>query len=141
MEMTTLISNISEIISFLDTDTKIINEKDHHYIHRFQSLKKVASVEQYQTLLKQQESEVRNKVVELEIKANVESPDIDKGLRMQVQLTQLQNKFGRSSDIKETGSYARGFELAFLCFGPLDLGVREELERRVEKAVSKLEGF
>ena len=37
--MTTLISNISEIISFLDTDTKIINEKDHHYIHRFQSLK------------------------------------------------------------------------------------------------------
>ena len=37
--MAPLISNISEIISFLDTQAEIINEKNHLQIHRFESLK------------------------------------------------------------------------------------------------------
>jgi len=37
--MAPLISNISEIISFLDTQAEIINEKTHLQIHRFESLK------------------------------------------------------------------------------------------------------
>ena len=37
--MAPLISNISEIISFLDTQAEIINEKNYLQIHRFESLK------------------------------------------------------------------------------------------------------
>ena len=56
---------------------------------RLQRLTKVRKVKQYEALLLTQENEVRNKVIELEIKADLKSPDQDKELRMQIQLNQL----------------------------------------------------
>jgi len=112
-------------------------EFDEAMDNRFQSLRKIASIKQFLALTKDTESEARNKIVELEIKANLDSPESDKGLRMQVQLNQLKTNFGRTTDNNHS-KFARDFELAFLCFGPLDHSVREEMERRVEKAVDKL---
>ena len=113
-------------------------EMDKAMDDRFQSLKNITTISQFQTLIQKNESEARNRVVGLEIKANLESPDSDKGLRMQVQLNQLKANFGRISDDKDNSKFARDFELEFLCFGPLDGTIREEMERRVEKAVNKL---
>lgn len=89
-------------------------------------------------LLQVTAAEARRGVIELEIRANVDSPESDRARRMEIQLNQLRDKFGKAPDPQENGRYGRDFELTFLCMGPLPPETRAELRQRVAKAVDRL---
>lgn len=85
------------------------------------------------------ESQCRELCVELEIRADTDTPKQDQSLRMQIQLNQLKNGFGQSRpDRKENSRYALDAELRSFCIGPLEGEIRQELAARVTTAVKRL---
>jgi hypothetical protein len=59
---------------------------------------------------------------------------------MELQLSQLQNNFGKAvtEDSGDRARFGREFQLALLCAGPLSGPVRKELQQRAEKVLEKL---
>ena len=77
--------------------------------------------------------------IEMEIRAIIDTPKEDQGLRMQIQLDQLKNGFGKlKPDPKENHSYAMDMELQSYCLGPLDAQLLQQLTPRLESAIKKL---
>lgn len=93
----------------------------------------------FQTLLADCEIKVRALCIELEIRANIDTPKDDQALRMQIQLDQLKNGFGKMKpDNKENTRYAQEAELKGYCLGPLKEPAETELVQRLDGAIKKL---
>jgi hypothetical protein len=93
----------------------------------------------FQTLLADCENKVRALCIELEIRANIDTPKNDQALRMQIQLDQLKNGFGKMKpDNKENTRYAQEVELKSYCLGPLKEPAETELVQRLDGAIKKL---
>jgi len=106
---------------------------------RADSILKASTVEDLLELAKKNEKEIRSLCIELEIRANLETPEEDQALRMQIQLDQLKNGFGQvKPDRKENTRYAQGAELQAYCIGPLEQQAQTSLFSRLEQAVKKL---
>ena len=86
------------------------------------------------------ENQARRRLVEAEIKAHLESPEQDRQLRMELQLDQLQSKFGKApvEDSSARENFTRDFELEFLCLGPFSSVNRRELEERASQVIRRL---
>ena len=97
------------------------------------------SVEELLTLAQESEVQIRSLCIDLEIRANIDTPPEDQALRMQIQLDQLKNGFGQSRpDHKENLKVAMDAELLGLCIGPLSATVQEQLSQRLGGAIRKL---
>ena len=107
---------------------------------RWKALLALKSLHQLQKLTKETDQLARKQVVEAEISANLDSPEQDKGLRMELQLNQLTTSFGKgnTNDNKTREREARQMQLRFMCIGPLSQQVRQELEPRVAQVIEKL---
>ena len=97
------------------------------------------SVEELRNLAQECEVQIRNLCIDLEIRANIDTPPEDQALRMQIQLAQLKNGFGQSRpDHKENLKVAMDAELLGLCIGPLSATVQKQLSQRLDGAIRKL---
>ena len=106
---------------------------------RLELLLAADSLEALQKLAQQKEQQARALCIELEIRANIETPAEDQSLRMQIQLDQLKNGFGQMKpDRKENARYALDAELQGLCIGPLETVAQQQLSQRLDLAVRKL---
>ena len=97
------------------------------------------SVEELRTLAQENEIRIRSLCIDLEIRANMDTPREDEALRMQIQLDQLKNSFGKSRpDRSENLKVAMDAELLGLCIGPLSAEVQKQLSQRLDGAIRKL---
>ncbi len=107
--------------------------------NRANSIRKVSSVSEFLNLAKESEQQIRSLCIELEIRANIDTPDEDQPLRMQIQLDQLKTSFGQMKpDRKANTRYAQDLELQAYCIGPLDQNTQASLFSRLEQAAKKL---
>ncbi|MDD9889259.1 MAG: DUF349 domain-containing protein [Gammaproteobacteria bacterium] len=106
---------------------------------RADSILNAASVEELLELARKNEQQIRALCIELEIRANLDTPEEDQALRMQIQLDQLKNGFGKlKPDRKENARYAQDAELQAYCIGPLEQQTQISLFSRLEQAIKKL---
>ena len=85
------------------------------------------------------ERKIRSLCIELEIRANIDTPADDQPLRMQIQLNQLKTGFGQMKpDRMAIARYAKDAELQAHCIGPLDQKTQASLFYRLEQAIKKL---
>ncbi|NKB31503.1 MAG: DUF349 domain-containing protein [Pseudomonadales bacterium] len=106
---------------------------------RAESIRKANSLTELLNLAKESEQKIRSLCIELEIRAKIDTPDEDQGLRMQIQLDQLKKGFGQvKPDRKENARYAQDAELQAYCIGPLEQQNQTALFSRLEQAVRKL---
>lgn len=85
------------------------------------------------------EKQILHLCIELEIRANIDSPQQDQPLRMQIQLDQLKNGFGRAKpNHEENSKFALDAELRSLCLGPLTKSSHRGLTERLAQALKKL---
>ncbi|MEX2130185.1 MAG: DUF349 domain-containing protein, partial [Pseudohongiellaceae bacterium] len=106
---------------------------------RFNTLRTATTLNAINSLADDCTDEARNLCVSLEIRANVNSPSGDQALRLQIQLSQLQSGFGKGLHSNEDNlKFARDMELRFLCLGPIEASMRENLAQRVTNAVNRI---
>ena len=90
-------------------------------------------------IVEESEKKLRELCIELEIRANIESPKEDQSHRMQIQLDQLKNGFGQSKPNREDDAkYAFDAELECLCLGPITADSEKQLTDRISQAIKKL---
>lgn len=115
------------------------NKYDQALDSRMQRILQVSSLQSLREIADKCADQARALCIELEIRANVDTPKEDQGLRMQIQLDQLKNGFGKlKPDPKENGAFAMDMELQSYCLGPIDAGLQQQLSRRLEGAIRKL---
>jgi len=105
---------------------------------RLRALTHLTSLTQMQKLIAQQEASAHRLIVELEILAELDSPDADSALRMELQLSQLKSNFGRNIDSNEKRAKIRTDELNFHTLGPLNTESRERLQKRLASVITKI---
>lgn len=104
---------------------------------RFQALYRGVDKAILKKEAKSNEDKAKELCISAEILAGLDSPDADKGLRMQVQLKQLKNSFGNRGN-KSPAQQVSEIEMQMLCLGPLDGSVRKACVARLDKARTKL---
>ena len=107
--------------------------------NRFDALRQLESAKDLQLLAIDCEQQFRSLCIELEIRANIDTPQEDQSVRMQIQLDQLKNGFGQAKpDRSEHARYALDAVLQAHCIGPLEKQTQSYLMSRLEQAVKKL---
>jgi len=107
--------------------------------NRFDALRQIESAKDLQLLAINCEQQFRSLCIELEIRANIDTPQEDQSIRMQIQLDQLKNGFGQAKpDRSEHARYALDAVLQAHCIGPLEKQTQSYLMSRLEQAVKKL---
>ena len=104
---------------------------------RFQALYRGVDKAILKKEAKSNEDKAKELCISAEILAGLDSPDADKGLRMQVQLKQLKNSFGNRGN-KSPAQQVSEIEIQMLCLGPLDASVRKACVTRLDSARAKL---
>ena len=93
---------------------------------RLKRIQKATSPESLRTLADECATQARALCIELEIRANIDTPREDQNLRMQIQLDQLKNAFGKQKpDPKENSVFALDMELQSYCLGPLEAKLQQ----------------
>ena len=120
----------------------VINDNPEHELaleSRLQQLLNAETPEALLGLTHEAEHQIRSLCIELEIRANIETPKEEQAARMQIQLDQLKNAFGKSKpNHKENAGYAMDAELRSFCIGPLKDIARKQFSRRLARAINKL---
>ena len=104
---------------------------------RFQALYRGVDKAILKKEAKSNEEKAKELCIAAEILAGLDSPDADKGLRMQVQLKQLKSSFGKGGN-KSPAQQVSEIEMQMLCLGPLDASARKACVARLDKARAKL---
>ena len=135
----TQIKNSLNKSSWESIKTSVNTEYDLTLQSRLQQLLDAESREGLLNLARIAEQDVRRLCIELEVRANIETPKEDQAMRMQIQLEQLKNGFGqRKPNQKENARYAMDAELHGFCIGPVEDIARKQLSQRLAQAVKKL---
>ena len=138
-------NQFTETKSSIDKNTwksLVINGNPEHELaleSRLQQLLNAKTPEALLGLTHEAEHQIRSLCIELEIRANIETPKEEQAARMKIQLDQLKNTFGKSKpDHKENVGYAMDAELRSFCIGPLKDIARKQFSRRLARAINKL---
>ena len=138
-------NQFTETKSSIDKNTwksLVINGNPEHELaleSRLQQLLNAKTPEALLGLTHEAEHQIRSLCIELEIRANIETPKEEQAARMQIQLDQLKKAFGKSKpDHKENVGYAMDAELRSFCIGPLKDIARKQFSRRLARAINKL---
>ena len=135
----TQIKNSLNKSSWESIKTSVNTEYDLTLQSRLQQLLDAESRESLLKLARIAEQDVRRLCIELEVRANIETPKEDQAMRMQIQLEQLKNGFGqRKPNQKENARYATGAELHGFCIGPVEDIAQNQLSQRLARAIKKL---
>ena len=135
----TQIKNSLNKSSWESIKTSVNTEYDLTLQSRLQQLLDAESRESLLNLARIAEQDVRRLCIELEVRANIETPKEDQAMRMQIQLEQLKNGFGqRKPNQKENARYAMGAELHGFCIGPVEDIAQNQLPQRLARAIKKL---
>jgi hypothetical protein len=135
----TQIKNSLNKSSWESIKTSVNTEYDLTLQSRLQQLLDAESRESLLKLARIAEQDVRRLCIELEVRANIETPKEDQAMRMQIQLEQLKNGFGqRKPNQKENARYAMGAELHGFCIGPVEDIAQNQLPQRLARAIKKL---
>ena len=135
----TQIKNSLNKSSWESIKTSVNTEYDLTLQSRLQQLLDAESRESLLKLARIAEQDVRRLCIELEVRANIETPKEDQAIRMQIQLEQLKNSFGqRKPNQKENARYAMDAELHGFCIGPLEDIAQNQLPQRLARAIKKL---
>lgn len=106
---------------------------------RWQKLQKLKNPNALAALVQEQTLFLKRQCIELEIRANIESPEQDQGTRMEIQLAQLKNAFGKSKpDRAENKAHGKRIEMESLCWGPIEKNEVAALEARLSAAIVRL---
>ena len=106
---------------------------------RWKSLTALKTPQDFSALVTNETEALRKQCIELEIRANMDTPDSDQATRMEIQLAQLKNAFGKSKpDRQENTKYAKQIEIQSLCFGPLNTDKKQPLTNRLAAAIQRL---
>jgi exonuclease SbcC len=106
---------------------------------RWKSLTALKAPQDFSALVTNETEALRKQCIELEIRANMDTPDSDQATRMEIQLAQLKNAFGKSKpDRQENTKYAKQIEIQSLCFGPLNADKKQPLTNRLAAAIQRL---
>ncbi len=106
---------------------------------RWQALGKVKTSAEFKKLVANGSSELRDLCIDLEIRANVESPALDQASRMTIQLAQLKNSFGKAKPERaDNAKFAKAMELKLRCIGPVDPNSRADYLVRAAAAIDRL---
>ncbi|MEQ8314731.1 MAG: DUF349 domain-containing protein [Gammaproteobacteria bacterium] len=85
------------------------------------------------------ETAFRELCIQAEIRANASSPEEDQPRRMELQLAQLQQKFGQAQqDLAENSKFVQRSRLTSLCLGPIEKDKKAALAERLEKNLQRL---
>lgn len=107
--------------------------------NRAETIFKTNTITAFKSLAKERQQQLRSLCIELEIRANIDAPEEDQSLRMQIQLHLLKSGFGQSKpDRKADILYAQDAELQAYCIGPLEQQIQKTLLTRIERATEKL---
>ena len=135
----TQIKNSLNKSSWESIKTSVNTEYDLTLQSRLQQLLDAESRESLLKLARIAEQDVRRLCIELEVRANIETPKEDQAMRMQIQLEQLKNSFGqRKPNQKENACYAMDAELHGFCIGPVEDIAQNQLSQRLARAIKKL---
>ena len=135
----TQIKNSLNKSSWENIKTSVNTEHDLTLQSRLQQLLDVESRESLLKLARVAEQDVRRLCIELEVRANIETPKEDQAMRMQIQLEKLKHDFGqRKPTQKENARYAMEVELHGFCIGPVEDIVHKQLSPRLARAIKKL---
>jgi len=135
----TQIKNSLNKSSWENIKTSVNTEHDLTLKSRLQQLLDVESRESLLKLARVAEQDVRRLCIELEVRANIETPKEDQAMRMQIQLEKLKHDFGqRKPTQKENARYAMEVELHGFCIGPVEDIVHKQLSPRLARAIKKL---
>ncbi len=135
----TQIKNSLNKSSWENIKTSVNTEHDLTLQSRLQQLLDVESRESLLKLARVAEQDVRRLCIELEVRANIETPKEDQAMRMQIQLEKLKHGFGqRKPTQKENARYAMEVELHGFCIGPVEDIVHKQLSPRLARAIKKL---
>ena len=135
----TQIKNSLNKSSWENIKTGVNTEHDLTLQSRLQQLLDVESHESLLKLARVAEHDVRRLCIELEVRANIETPKEDQAMRMQIQLEKLKHGFGqRKPTQKENARYAMEVELHGFCIGPVEDIVHKQLSPRLARAIKKL---
>ncbi len=114
-------------------------ELDEMLDRRWAALNKLKSKAEFEKLVAKTTKELRDICIDLEIRANIESPASDSSSRMEFQLMQLKNGFGKAKpDRAENSKFAKSIELHLTCIGPVDKVDRDKYAGRAASAIEKL---
>lgn len=106
---------------------------------RWKNLSGLKTPVDYSALVTNETETLRKQCIELEIRANMDTPDSDQATRMEIQLAQLKNAFGKSKpDRQENTKYAKQIEIQSLCFGPINADTKQSLTNRLTAAIQRL---
>jgi hypothetical protein len=106
---------------------------------RWQSVSKLKSKAEFEKLLLKGSNEMRDLCIDLEIRANIESPATDQSSRMTIQLAQLKSGFGKAKpDRAENTKFAKAMELRLTCIGPIDGNSHDAYMPRAKIAIDRL---
>ncbi len=117
--------------------------KDEHHrqalLDRVEQLAQAVTPAKLEAAVSAGEASLRELCIQVEIRADINSPEEDQALRMQLQLASLKKGLGQAkADNKENREFAFRSELDALCIGPLPSDKRKQLHERLEKAITKL---
>ncbi|MFT6092849.1 MAG: hypothetical protein ACJA2Q_000738 [Pseudohongiellaceae bacterium] len=139
------LESFSDHLKTLDTSTwnelpKVGNESlDSLLTKRWKNLNGLKTPTDLTTLVTNETEALRKQCIELEIRANMETPDSDQATRMEIQLAQLKNAFGKSKpDRQENTKHAKQIEIQSLCFGPIHADTKQSLMGRLAAAIARL---
>ncbi|MFT4863173.1 MAG: exonuclease SbcC [Pseudohongiellaceae bacterium] len=106
---------------------------------RWQALSKVKTNTEFKKLVLNGSNEMRDLCIDLEIRANIESPALDQASRMTIQLAQLKNSFGKAKPERaDNTKFAKAMELKLRCIGPVDPDSRADYLVRASAAIDRL---
>ncbi|MFK7864474.1 MAG: DUF349 domain-containing protein [Pseudohongiellaceae bacterium] len=106
---------------------------------RWQNLSALKTKEDFAALVQKQSQLFHKQCIDLEIRANIESPESDQATRMEIQLAQLKNAFGKSKpDRTENKAHAKRIEIESLCWGPINPAEIKPLTNRLSAAILRL---
>ncbi len=114
-------------------------ELDNLLNQRWLALNKLKTKAELNKLVTQASNTMRDICIDLEIRANIESPATDQASRMTIQLAQLKSGFGKAKpDREDNAKFAKAMELRLTCIGPIDSDSRADYLTRAAAAIQRL---
>jgi exonuclease SbcC len=106
---------------------------------RMQNLRSYGKPADARSAADKAETAFRELCIQAEIRANASSPEEDQPRRMELQLAQLQQKFGHAQqDQAENTKFVQRSRLTSHCLGPIEINEKTALADRLEKNLQRL---
>ena len=121
----------------------LTKERDSEYVsllhRRAEVLVKTNSLTEFENAAKMAKESFRELCIQAEIRAGTDTPEPDQPKRMEIQLKQLKDGFGRNQhDGSSNMHFMQESRIKSLCLGPIRESEQKEYRERLEKSLQRL---